>query len=320
MARRHGKRRRNRTLRRLKNWLVYVAARPVMLFAWLVPLRAGLWLGAFCGRRALTFLGAERRKIFAHLRLAFPEKDEAWRVETARRMCANLGRSFFEVLHFSAILAGMNGKGKYADYVVMEGEEHLAAALAQGRGGLVVTGHCGNWELMAASTVRKGYPVNPVVRALYDARFDRLLTAHRERFGYHPIPREGKDAAMQVVRALRRNELVGLLMDQDTKVPSVFVPFFGRLAHTPSGPATLAYRMGMDCIPAFIHRRREGGHVVEVGAPVLRPQTGDREADMVEYTAMLTRTVEEYVRTHPDEWVWMHRRWKRRPAGERDDA
>ena len=298
---------------------MYLAVRPALLFASLIPLGPGLRLGAWLGRAAFMVLRAERRKMLAHLRVAFSDQDESWRVDVARRMCANLGRSFFEVFHFEEILAGIDGKGKLAGYVVMEGEEYLANALAEGRGGLVVAGHCGTWELMGASAVRMGYPLKPVVRALFDARFDRLVTAHRVRFGYHPVRREGKGAAMEIVRVLRANEFVGLLMDQDAKVPSVFVPFFGRLANTPSGPATLAYRMKMDCISAFIHRRPEGGHVVVVGAPIRRPETGDREADVLKYTAMLTQRIEEHVRQHPDEWVWMHRRWKRRPELEAGD-
>jgi len=319
MTQRRRKRRRNRVLRWMKNTVIYLAARPAMAFAAVIPLSVGLRLGAFLGRLAFAALRSERRKMLRHLRIAFPEKEESWRVGTAGRMCANLGRSAAEFLHFEEILDGAEGEGKYSGYVIMQGEEHLEAALARGRGGLVVTGHCGNWELMAAFAVRKGFALNPVTRRLYDARLDRVLNARRVRFGYHPIPRDDRNAAVRIARALRRNELVGLLMDQDTKVPSVFVPFFGRLANTPSGPAYLAYRMGMDCLTAFIHRRSEGGHLLEVGPPVPRPQTGNREADVAAYTALLTRRIEEHVRRHPDEWVWMHRRWRRRPPGEPPD-
>jgi len=287
-----------------------------MVFAGLIPLSLGLRLGAFFGRLGFAVLRSERRKILRHLRIAFPEKEESWRVGTARRMCANLGRSAAEFFHFEEILDCADGEGKYAGYVIMKGEEHLQAASASGRGGLVVTGHCGNWELMAAFAVRKGYALNPVTRTLYDLRLDRVLSARRERFGYHPIPREERNAAVRIARVLQKNEFVGLLMDQDTKVPSVFVPFFGRAANTPSGPASLAYRMKTDCITAFIHRRPEGGHLLEVGPPAPRPQTGNRKADIVAYTATLTRRIEEYVRRHPDEWVWMHRRWRRRPPDE----
>lgn len=287
-----------------------------MVLAGLIPLSLGLRLGAFFGRLGFAVLRSERRKMLRHLRIAFPENEESWRVGAARRMCANLGRSAAEFFHFDEILDCADGKGKYAGYVIMKGEEHLQAALATGRGGLVVTGHCGNWELMAAFAARKGYALNPVTRTLYDLRLDRVLNARRERFGYHPIPREKRNAAVRIARVLQRNEFVGLLMDQDTKVPSVFVPFFGRAANTPSGPAYLAHRMKTDCLTAFIHRRPEGGHLLELGPPVPRPQTGNREADIAEYTAMLTRRIEEYVRRHPDEWVWMHRRWRRRPEGE----
>ena len=207
------------------------------------------------------------------------------------------------------------GKGRYAGYLQMEGEQYLIDQLAGGRGGIFVTGHCGNWELMAAYAARK-YPLSVVVRPLYDPRIDRLLNAHRERFGYHPIPRDRPMAVRDMLRVFRRNELLGILIDQDTKVRGVFVPFFGHLAHTPSGLAAIAYQVAMDANVAFMHRRAEGGHTLVISKPIPRPQTGDRDADILNYTAILTRELEDYIRQYPDEWVWMHRRWKKRPEGE----
>jgi len=316
MGRRPGRRRKSRTLKKIRNNIIFWLAGLVRAAAARVPLAWGLPLGAWMGRAAFAVWRPDRNKALTHLRVAFPEKSEAWRIEVGRQAFMNLGRAFFELFHFEEILDGVDGKGRYQGYLRIKGEEHMARQIAGGRGGLIVTGHCGNWELMAAYTAKLGYPVSAAVRELYDPRFDKLLNDHRERFGYHPIMRDTAAAGREILRALRKNRFVALLMDQDAKVRSLFVPFFGHPARTPSGPATLAYHLGMDALTAFIHRRPDGGHMLVIGPPVPRPQTGDREADILEYTAILTKCVEDNIRRHPDEWVWMHRRWKKRPAGE----
>ena len=316
MKRPAGRRRRNRTLRKVRNTLVFWLARVVLPFFAAIPLRWGLCICAVGARVAFAVLRLERKKTLTHLRVAFPDKSDAWRVDIGRRVFVNLASMFVEVLHFSEILDGLDGEGEYAEYVKVEGEEHLKEQMAGGRGALMITGHCGSWELMAAVVSRLGYPVSVLARRLYDPRFDKMVNDHRRRFGYHPIMREGYTAAAAVIRVLRKNEVVGVLMDQDTKVRSVFVPFFGHMARTPSGPAYLAYHANMNALAVFIHRRPEGGHTLVIGPPVPRPQTGDPEADIVEYTTTLTQVIEDYIRRHPDEWVWMHRRWKRRPEGE----
>ena len=312
----HKRRRKSRTLKKIRNGLIYWLVRLLVLLGSAIPLQWGLCLGAAFGRVAFVLGRSMRRRMLVHLRVAFPEKDEAWRVDVARRTLMNLGRGFFELLHFSEILDGVDGKGRWVGYLQVEDVEHMADQIAGGRGGLFVTGHCGNWELMAAYTVRLGFPVSTVVRDLYDPRLAGFLNRHRERFGYHPILREDKALARAILRVFRNNEFMGLLMDQDTKVRGAFVPFFGHLAHTPTGPAQIAYQANMDALTAFIHRRPEGGHKLVVGPPVSRPQTGDLQADIREYTAILTKAIEENIRRHPDEWVWMHRRWEKRPEDE----
>jgi len=308
-------RKRFRPLKRIKNHLIYFLARAVIAVARHIPLRVGLRIGAFLGRTIFLLDRPDRRKILTHLRVAFPEKTEAWRREIGRRTCMNLGRTAFEMFHFDDILpTGTSADDR--DYLRIVGLEHLEAQRRGGRGGLIVSAHCGNWELMPPSAARFGFKVVNVVRNLYDPRLDALLNAHRTRYGYPPIMRKGFDSAREIFRALRRNELVGILIDQDTKVKSVFVPFFGHSARTPVGAALIAYQAKLDALTSFIHRRPEGGHTMIISPPIKRPETCDRDADVREYTAMLTKAIEDNIRAHPDEWVWMHRRWKRRPEGE----
>ena len=308
-------RKRFRPLKRIKNHLIFLLALSFIAVARRIPLRSGLKIGAFLGRVIFFLDRPDRRKILTHLRVAFPEKTEAWRMEIGRRTCMNLGRMAIELFHFDELLP-TGAAGDERNYVRIVGLEHLEAQRRAGRGGLIVSAHCGNWELMPPSAARFGFRVANVVRNLYDPRLDALLNAHRIRYDYRPIVRSGFESAREIFRALRRNELVGILIDQDTKVRSVFVPFFGRPARTPVGAALIAYQAKLDALTSFIHRRPEGGHTMVISPPLKRPETGDREADLRGYTAMLTKAIEDNIRAHPDEWVWMHRRWKRRPEDE----
>lgn len=259
---------------------------------------------------------AERIKAQKHLKFVFPDKDDRWVRETIKQVFANFGKSFFEVFHLKELFDGMDGKGKFADYIEVEGEHHFSEQLEKGRGALFITGHCGNWELLAALVVKLGFPLRPIVRRLYDQRLDDLLNEHRIRHGYPPITRTGKEMVSDVQAVFEGNGILGILIDQDTKVRGVFAPFLGYPAHTPSGPAYLAYKMDMDVIVGLIRRNSNGGHKATILPPIKRPCSGDEKADLVEYTEKMNDVIGEHIRNFPAEWVWMHRRWKTRPEGE----
>ncbi|MCZ7582179.1 MAG: hypothetical protein M5R36_01950 [Deltaproteobacteria bacterium] len=243
--------------KKLKNDLIFLAAKGLFFLAAKIPLSVGLRLGSAIGRAAFFVLRPDRTKVLRHLKIAFPDSDLAWRKQTGADSFRYLGRSFFELFHFDEILTN---EGAYHNYVVMEGEENLKKAAVSGGGGLVVTGHIGNWELMAAWAGHRGYILHPVIRKLYDERIDHLLNDHRRRYKYPPIARGGgPEGFEEIVSVLQRGEFLGILMDQDTKVRGTFAPFLGPLAHTPTGPAYLAYALDTDAMVAYTHRRRDGG-------------------------------------------------------------
>jgi KDO2-lipid IV(A) lauroyltransferase len=185
-------------------------------------------------------------------------------------------------------------------------------ALARGGGLMAITGHIGNWELLAAYCSMVGFPVNAIGRRLHSPLLNRLLIAVRARAGVRTILRESPASSRAILRTLKRNEILALLIDQDTRGPRVFVPFFGRLAATPSGVAALARRTNVPVLPLFISRRPDGGHRIVVHPPFADV---DRDRDSVEsLTAAYTAAIERHVREHPTEWVWWHRRWRHQPA------
>jgi KDO2-lipid IV(A) lauroyltransferase len=294
--------------RRTRDHVVYHLLRGVLSVGGRVPLRLGRGLGATAARLALPFAGRDRRRMAANLEIAFPELDRRERDRIMRGCARHLGRMLAEVAWLWRA-----GAADVERLVDVEGIEHLFNALDQGRGAILATGHVGNWELLNASLSVAGVPITIAVRELDDSRVDSLVTALRTRFGSEVILR-GATAGRRLVRALVGNRGVGLLVDQDIpSIPGVFVPFFGRLAWTPSGAAMLALRTGCPIMPGFIHRMPDGRHKVKIDPPFEPPDGGRLEERVSELTAAATAAVEWHVRAWPEQWVWMHRRWRTRP-------
>jgi KDO2-lipid IV(A) lauroyltransferase len=299
-------RRLRRALRQIRDTLLAVAI--LMLFAVfrLLPLRLAIAVsGALVGAVA-PLLGKPWRLTTAHLELAFPELPPRRRQEIARAAFANVGRSFAEIAKLATV------RSQLERYVTFEGLEHMRAALAAGNGVLAITGHIGNWELLAASCAAIGLPVDVIGRRPHNACLSRILVAMRAGSGVTTIERDRPQAGRAILRTLRANRILALLIDQDTRGPRVFVPFFGRPAATPSGVATLALRTHARVVAVFIHRRSDGGHLIRF-LPPFPPADADRD-DVQALTNAYTAAIEVQIREYPEEWVWWHRRWRRRPV------
>jgi KDO2-lipid IV(A) lauroyltransferase len=172
-----------------------------------------------------------------------------------------------------------------------------------GRGVVFATAHLGNFELMAAWLASSGYPIHTIARKSYEPRITKLLDEKRRACGVSCVYRNEPGAAAAMLRVLRRGEVLGLLMDQDTRVPSVFVPFFGKSASTPKGAAALARATGAAAVVGTIHRTSRGNHVIDIARQEL-------PADEWRATALLTAALEGRIRRHPADWLWLHERWK----------
>lgn len=304
----------NKTLQKVKNDIIFYAARALIFIAETIPLSIGLKIGAAVGGAAWRLLPYERNCSMIHLKVAFPEKSDAELLAIGKESFRNLGRSFFEIFHFDDIFATMGTPDSYVEVIGIEYFEN--AVKNEGTGAMAFTGHLGNWELMVATVSKCGFKSNTVVRTLYDPRLDKLLNDHRRKHGYEPMTRGGQDLVNDIANVFAGNELLGLLVDQDTKVRSVFADFFGKPAKTPSGVAYLALMAQKDIHPCFNYRRPDGKFVVHVHPPLKRPQSGDMKADIQTYTQMMNDSLCEQIRQYPDQWVWVHRRWKTRPEGE----
>ena len=304
--------RRKRRLQALKNDLYYYVLKVLFFLLRLIPFSPSVRLGAFLGRITyLIDLPGVRRIVRANLMQAFDDSKTTEEFDRIGLKCfESLGAGLLEMVNFGKIRAN------YRDYISSHGFEHVRRMLDEGKGALMISGHCGNWELMASYASLEGFPVNVVARSVYDSRINDLLNEFRESNGIRVLHRDHLPAMRELIRALKANQIIGMLIDQDTRVPSVFVDFFGKAASTPVGAAQIARKYGCPVFTSFCMRRPEGGLHIEVSEPLDLVKTDDLQADLIENTGRLTAAIEDHVRKHPEEWVWMHRRWRRRPPGE----
>lgn len=300
-------RRLRRRYKATKRYIVYLTARALTGLVFVLPTSWAVALGAGFGRLAGRILGRLRGLAQTQLedRLGLPPF-EARRV--AREVFANVGRVGAEIVLMPRLAAGIEG------YVQLPGPDAacLQAALQEGKGALVVTAHLGNWELLAQRLVAAGHEAVTLARKSPNPYIGAWLLRRREAAGLRTLNRGGGETVKGMLAALRRGALLGVLIDQDTRVDTVHVPFFGRPAATPIAAAKLVLRRQIPVLAVFIHRQGQG-HRLSVTRVAL-PQAGDRTAQAVELTATLTRHIEEAVRKSPAEWVWFHERWKTPPT------
>jgi KDO2-lipid IV(A) lauroyltransferase len=274
----------------------------------LLPPRIAAWFGEVLGAAAFGLARGERGKALQSLAIAFPERSDRERRELALHCFRHLGRSAFEL----ASLRKVDSIDAWVDWPP-EDRARLERAVARGRGVVLVTGHVGNWELLGQCISRSRIAkLSAVAKETTDARLTSFITEFRAEGGLQSLWRGGEGAAKSILSALRAGEILGLLIDQDTNVQSVFVPFFGRPAATPRAAADLALRTSAEVVVAFCQRNEQGRYRISVEEVAFEP-TGEREADVLSLTARLTARIEAAIRRAPAQWVWMHRRWKTQP-------
>jgi KDO2-lipid IV(A) lauroyltransferase len=240
-----------------------------------------------------------------NLSRAFPDRFSPSEIEAlARRVFENLGRTVVDVARSDRLLSG-----REAGAMQVDGFERLLSARQRGKGVLVITAHLGPWELLPLFIARDYGPSHMVARPLDDPRLDDLLTRMRERGGNRVIRK--RNAIQAILQVLRRGETVGILIDQHiSEKEGAVVPFFGRPASTVTGPALIAIRSGAAVVPMVILREACGQYRVQIAPEVPIRRSGDLRADLVVNTARFTAAIEAFIRERPDQWFWVHRRWK----------
>jgi len=267
--------------------------------------------GAAVGAIAWRLVPNLRRTGLRNLQLAYPELTTAERTRLLRRLYRHLGWQLGEFCQMPSYT-----RQNTRDLIRYEGLEQYLSAQARGKGVLIVTGHLGAWELSSFWHSLMGHPMTMVIRRLDNPRVDKMVNDIRCLHGNRVVHKD--DFARGLLQAMRRGDTVGILMDTNMTPPQgVFVPFFGVLACTASGLARVALRTGAAVLPGFlVWEPSEQKYVLHFGQEFPLIATGDDEADVLANTAQFTAAIEGGIRRYPDQWLWVHRRWKTRPEGE----
>lgn len=293
--------------RALRHRLEYIFLRAVSGVCTILPEvladRAGAALGWVVARVGRPRWGV----VSEHLRTAFPDSDERWRRDVGRRSYAHLGAEAVSMFR----LAGM-GRAQVRARTRVTGLDVVEKAGREGRGVIILSAHLGNWEIGGSALVARGFPLDVVVARQRNELFDRYLTRSRERLGFGIIARsEGRRG---VLAALKAGRLAGILGDQDARRAGIFVDFFGRPASTARGPAVLALRSDALIVTLFAVRRRGWRPRYHVYLEPLEEDAAmGRAAKVAAMTQTYTTRIEEYVRRYPEQYFWLHKRWKTPP-------
>jgi KDO2-lipid IV(A) lauroyltransferase len=276
-----------------------------------LPPGVARWIGRRLGDVGYALAAGRRRVALANLARAFPDMSDAARRRICRRSFQHLGLMLVEL---AALLA--RPLEHTLRRVRIDGLDRLRSVMDGHGRALVVTAHLGNWELLPVACRLTGYRLSVVVRPLDAPRLDRLARRLRERSEAELIDKRA--ALRPVLRALAGGGMVGILLDQNAaRREGVFVPFFGHPASTSKSLAVLALRTGSPIVPAFIHRQDASTHRVVIGPPLVPPSSEDHEVAVATLTARCTEAIEAAIRRTPEQWLWMHDRWRTRPPHER---
>ena len=274
----------------------------------ILPLRVGYWLANLMGKVAYAVLKKERGVAFQNLRDCFPEKTAAEREKLVRTVFTNLAKNGVELFNIYKLK-----KSNVDRWITVEGLEKTERALSRGKGFIMLACHFGNWELMSVYFSLIGYPSNIIARRVYFDRYDRFMQNLRASKGINVVYRD--ESPRKILKALRNNEALGIIADQDIdSIDGVFVDFFGRPAHTSTAPVALALATEAQIIPGFLVREKNNRHRLLIENPIEIEKKSTKEETLKFNTQKWSRVVESYIRKYPGQWVWMHKRWKTKPA------
>lgn len=287
--------------KRIRRFISFVFVKFLMLVAQVMPRRMGIALFGSLGALAYYLLPKSRRVAWANLKLVFKNDlpdDEINRI--ARASFVSMGKFAFDVARLP-----VQTERSISKIVRVTGKSHFEKALARGNGVIALTGHIGNWELMGAYFALMGYPINVVATTLRDNKLNDIINVIREGSGMRVLER--RKGTMGAMRSLKRGEVLGVLIDQDTSVQSVEVDFMGVPAKTAVGPVRLSAKTGAAILPAAMLMTDDGKYHVEIREPLC---IVGKSRTVLEDVRKCSGAVEDFIRKQPTQWVWMHKRWK----------
>ena len=295
----------------MKKWLEYAAVLLILKTLGAFPRAVARFLAASVTSLLFRWQPKLQKTAEFNLRLAFPDWTEARRKDVTRKMVRNLGWMAAEFARFPRLT-----KKNIEKVVILEGHENFLEGQRRGNGVLYLTGHIGAWELSSFAHALYGYPLHYIARPLDNQRLDALVNQYRCSSGNQPIFKN--ESARVMLRILKDSGTIGILADQNTMPEEgVFVDFFGESACATTGIARVALHTGAAVVPGYAYWDETiQKYRLRFEPPVELVRTGDTERDVFENTQRFAKVIEGIIRKHPDQWVWVHRRWKTRPKGE----
>jgi Kdo2-lipid IVA lauroyltransferase/acyltransferase len=300
-----------RIKRRIRYTIVYRFVQFLIFLSRLMPRTMWLKLCGFLGHIAYYLASQSRRRTQKHLSIAFGrEKSPAQIKALSKKVFEYLGKNGGDILRATKV----KDLAELEEFLVVSGYENFVQANKKGKGVIFLTCHMGAFDLQVSTMALKGLNPNIIGTPLKDERLNELLWDYRNKYGAIAIER-GRET-FRMIKVLKSGGSVALLIDQDTKVKSRFVNFFGQPAATPVGATVLALKTGAAVVPTYVYLGSDWKQHMEILPEIPLTITGDDERDMVENTQRLTNFIEATIREHPEQWVWMHERWKTKPGEE----
>ena len=281
----------------------YYAMKALSFLICLLPHRAAMALGEGLARLAWIFIPARRKALAREQVVRCLGVSDAEAERIARASSLRFGPMLMEVLRYPVM------KEHIEDYVTLTGAvEELRAVVAKGNGAVFATSHSGNWEIMGAAFASAGFPVVGVAKRQSSAGMDRFINEYRALVGVHVTYRTG---VREMFRMIGEGWIIGLISDQDPSLrDGVIIDFFGQPTNAFTGAAAIARRCEVPIFPVFIHREPNGHHVITVERGIMVEKTDDRAADVKRVTQRVSDRLEAWIRRYPEEWFWLHDRWK----------
>ena len=292
----------------IKYSLLVAGIKVLLVVIRLLPRKASMWLLGNLGGLAFRLLKEERTKTISNLTIAYSkEKSKGEIAAMAKEVWVNLGKSGAEF----AIKMGQEKPEEFFKNLEVRGNEYLQEAIKKGRGILGLISHMGCWEATALGLPMLGIPAYAIGKKLGNEKLNTLLFESRGKKGVPTLARGS--SYKTILRVLSENNLIGILIDQDTKVRGMFVDFYGKPAFTPIGAAMLAMDSGAPVLPMFYLKKPDDTYVFIIDKEIPLIMTGNRRQDMEENTRRFHEVIEKYIKKYPTQWVWMHNRWKTTP-------
>jgi Kdo2-lipid IVA lauroyltransferase/acyltransferase len=297
-----------RATKRLRHDLLYLSVKTAFWLARSMPRSLGLALFGAAMEMAFRFPGKERKRTIEHLRLIYKgEWTEKIILKTAREVWVGMGKNLFD-----AVRLPMLPLEKLDRIVRSDDSSELFTQIGRNRGVIIIVAHTGCFEMLVHYFAKKGMRAVIVGRKLFDERIDRIVHVMRSGENVRYLDRDNSGRA--IIRSLHEGWVLGALIDQDTNVEGVFARFLGKLAYTPSGPVRMAMKMHLPLFVITTARVERERHSIFINGPLSLEDTGDFDRDLVCNVQKANDCICQTIQAHPSQWVWMHRRWERKPS------